>query len=237
MNDLAWNDLAWMSLAGPHISVRRFLIWQSKLSETCPRIRQISWSIDIPTVIDAAFLHKIQTRVCSSGDVNVLQWNGVWFFSRRVMFDSGSTWWRYMKFPDMDQKVMHRFTRILKWVLRWWRCRPFCFSKKISWTFSSNWVIPHQGGCSQFLISSSKFGSSICNWKYEFSIFVWEILLPLHWVFLSRFPMRPSFPTPQRLQPVRHPSKFSPRRERTQKTIQVRLSFQIDGFLTGLSQK
>ena len=101
-------------------------------------------------------------------------------------------------------------------------------------TFSSNWVIPYQSGCSQFLISSSKFDSSICGWKNEFSI--WEILLPLHCVFLSRFPMRPSFPTPQCLQPSCHPSKFHPRTERIQGTIQVRLSFQIDGFSTGLSQ-
>ena len=48
--------------------------------------------------------------------------------------------------------------------------------------------------------------------------------------------MRPSFPTPQGLQPICHPSKFSPRTERIQGTIQVRLSFQIDGFLTGPSQ-
>ena len=45
--------------------------------------------------------------------------------------------------------------------------------------------------------------------------------------------MRLSFSNPQGLQPVRHPSKFSPRTERIQGTIQVRLSFQIDGFLTG----
>ena len=49
--------------------------------------------------------------------------------------------------------------------------------------------------------------------------------------------MRPSFPTPQGLRPVRHPSKFTPRTERIRETIQVRLSFQIDGFLTGISQK
>ena len=48
--------------------------------------------------------------------------------------------------------------------------------------------------------------------------------------------MRPSFPTPQGLRPVRHPSKFPPRRERIRGTIQVKLSFQIDGFLTGPSQ-
>ena len=48
--------------------------------------------------------------------------------------------------------------------------------------------------------------------------------------------MRPSSPTPQGLQPVRHPSKFTPRTMRIRETIQVRLSFQIDGFLTGPSQ-
>ena len=48
--------------------------------------------------------------------------------------------------------------------------------------------------------------------------------------------MRPSSPTPQCLQPVRHLSKFPPRAMRFRGTIQVRLSFQIDGFLTGPSQ-
>ena len=35
---------------------------------------------------------------------------------------------------------------------------------------------------------------------------------------------------------VRHPSKFLPRTKRIRGTIQVILSFQIDGFLTGPSQ-
>ena len=49
--------------------------------------------------------------------------------------------------------------------------------------------------------------------------------------------MRPSSPTPQGTQPVRHPSKVpSPRTKRLRGRIQVRLSFQIDGFLTGPSQ-
>ena len=47
--------------------------------------------------------------------------------------------------------------------------------------------------------------------------------------------MRPSSPTPQGLRSVRHPSKFSPRKERIRGTIQVKL-FQIDGFGTDLSQ-
>ena len=43
--------------------------------------------------------------------------------------------------------------------------------------------------------------------------------------------MRPSFPTPQGLRPICHPSKFLPRTERIRGTIQVRLSFQIDGIV------
>ena len=49
--------------------------------------------------------------------------------------------------------------------------------------------------------------------------------------------MRPSFPSPQGLRSVRHPSKFTPRTERIRGTIQVRLSVQVDRFLTGLSQR
>ena len=75
-----------------------------------------------------------------------------------------------MKFPDKDQKSFIASSGIRKWVLRWWK-RPFWFFKKISLTFSSNWVFPCQGGCSQFLISSRKLDSSICGWKNEFSFF------------------------------------------------------------------
>ena len=122
-----------------------------------------------------------------------------------------STWWRKMKFLDMDQKSFIASPGIRKWVLRLRWKRPFWFSKKISSTFSSNWVIPYQGGCSQFLISSSKFDSSICDWKWIFH-FLWGNITSFALsLFLSRFLMRPSFPTPQCLQPVRHPSKFSPR--------------------------
>ena len=71
----------------------------------------------------------------------------------------------------------------------------------------------------------------------KISNFLWEIIIPFHWVFYSRFLMRPSYPTPQCLQPKCHPSKFHPRTKRIQGTIKLKLSLQIDGFLTGLSQK
>ena len=106
-------------------------------------------------------------------------------------------------------EIIYRFTGIRKRVVRWWK-RPFWFSKKTKVTFSSNWSLPYRGGCSQVLISSKEFDSSIFDWKNIF-LFLWEISPLSHWVFLSRFPMRPSSPTPQGLQPVRHPSKFSTR--------------------------
>ena len=66
---------------GPQISVWKFLIQESKLSETCPRIRQVYWSIDIPIIIDAFLLFDIQICTSSSGYVNVFQWNREWFLS------------------------------------------------------------------------------------------------------------------------------------------------------------
>ena len=77
-------------------------------------------------------------------------------------------------------------------VMRWWK-RPFWFSKKIYATFSSNWTFPYQGGCSQVLISSRKFDSSICDWKNNFPIFFGKYHLFWHGVFSST--------TPQSLQP------------------------------------
>ena len=107
-------------------------------------------------------------------------------------------------------KIIYRFTGIRKWVMRWWK-RPSWFSKKINVTFSLNWSMPYRSGCSQVLISSKWFDSSICDWKNKFSFFLWEISPLSHWVFLSTFPMRPSPPTPQGLQPICHPTKFTPR--------------------------
>ena len=104
-------------------------------------------------------------------------------------------------------------------------------------TFSSNWVLPYQGGCSQLLNSSKVFDSPICDWKNKLSLFFGKYHLFRIESFRVDFPMRPSSPTLEGLRPACHPSNFTPRTMRIRGTIQVRLSFQIDGFLTGLSQK
>ena len=75
MNDLPGFELfSRQSPSRPHVSVRMFFFQQSKLCETCPRIRQVSRPIDIP-VIDAFLLLDIQIRMSISGYVHVLKWN------------------------------------------------------------------------------------------------------------------------------------------------------------------
>ena len=66
-------------------------------------------------------------------------------------------------------EIIWFFTGIQKWVLKmWWWWRSFWFSWEILMTFSSNWVIPCQGGFFQFLISSRKCYCSIWDWAYVF---------------------------------------------------------------------
>ena len=106
--------------------------------------------------------------MCSSGDVNVFQWNREWCFFRRVKFDSGFNVMVVFEVSWHGPKIISCFTGIRKRVMKWWK-RPFWCSKKIYVTFSSNWTFPYQGGCSQVLISSKKFDSSICDWKIKIS--------------------------------------------------------------------
>ena len=42
--------------------------------------------------------------------------------------------------------------------------------QEIHVTSSSNWKFQYQSGCSQFLISSRKFDSSICGWDFSISL-------------------------------------------------------------------
>ena len=196
-------------------------------------IRQISWPIDIPLIIDASFLLNIQIRSCSYGCVNIFQWNRRWFFSTSkvwLLLQRDDEQWSFLTWTK-NHLSLHWHPDMS---LEGWK-RPFWFCQRIYVTSSSNWVFPYQDGSSQFLISSRKFDSSICCWKWIL-LSLWEISPVLQCVFSIRFQMRPSFPTPQCLPSLRHPSKFSPRTERIRWTIQIRLSFQLSGFSTDPAQ-
>ena len=79
---------------GPHKSFRRLFFQESKLCETCPRIRQVSWPIDIPIIIDAFLLLNIQIRTSSSGYVNVFEWK------KGMMLLSASKVWLWVQRDD-----------------------------------------------------------------------------------------------------------------------------------------
>ena len=167
----------------------------------------------------------------SSGDVNVFQWNREWFFSRRVKFDS---WFNVMAVNEVSwhgPKIIYRFTGIRKWVLRWWK-RPFWFSKKVNVTFSLNWSRPYQGVCSQVLISSKGFDSSICGWKNKFSFFFGKYHLFRIEPFWVDFRCAHCFRLLKVCDQYVTLPNSPPRTERIRGTIQERLSFHIDGFLT-----
>ena len=50
-----------------------------------------------------------------------------------------------------------------------------CMPQRVNIVLSLNWSMPYQGGCSQVLISSKGFDSSICDWKNKFSFFFEKI--------------------------------------------------------------
>ena len=117
----------------------------------------------------------------------------------------GSTWWWYVKFPEMDQKSF--------------RASPA--SRSESWGSGVETLLILQENLFDLLL---ELGGPVSRWMFSVpDLLQQNLILPLHWVFLSRFPMLPSFPTPQGLRSVRHPSIFPPRTERIQGTIQVRL--------------
>ena len=163
INNLAWMLAAVLSVSPDHIYPSEVFL-PIELTEWNLSKESDSWSTDIPIVINAAFLHIIQIRSCSSGDVNVFESNREWFFSRRVKFDSGFDVMAVYEVSWHGPKIIYRFTGIWKWVLRWWK-RPFWFSKKIPLTFSSNWMLPVSRWVFPVPDLLQKFDSSICGWK------------------------------------------------------------------------
>ena len=150
-----WRLPFCQSSPGPHVSRWRFLISYGKLSETCPRSRQNCWSIDIPTVVHAAFLFNIQIRMSSSGYVNVFQCNREWFFSRWVKFDSE---FNEMAVFEISLEVVEENLLILH-ESQYYSLLEFVDAVQ-RWMILSSWSPLSRG-----------FDSSICDWKNKFSWF------------------------------------------------------------------
>ena len=148
----------------------------------------------------------------------------------------GSTWWRKMKFLDMDQKSFIASPASGSESWGWGGRDPsdsprksLRLSPRIGWSRIKVDVLSS-------LISSSKFDSSICDWKMNFPFSLGNITsfaLSLFWVdfwCVHRFQLLNvcnqyvTLPNSPRVQNV------------SEELSQVRLSFQIHGFLTDPSQ-
>ena len=145
----------------------------------------------------------------SSADVNVFQLNREWFFSRRVKFDSGFNVLAVFEVSWHGPEIISCFSGIRIWVLRWWRWSQvnlFDLLLELGGP-ASRWMFSVPDLLQQILFVHLPLE----KWIFHF---VWEIFITsLISLFFSRFPMRPSFPTPQCLQPLCHPSKSPAYRE------------------------
>ena len=177
------------------------------------------------------FLHNIQIRMNSSGDVNVFQWYKEWFFSRRVKFYSRLNVMTVCEVPDMDKKVICQFISIRRWVLIRWNRDSYILKESLC-----DFLLEFVDVIAMWMFSDpdliQKIDSSICGWNINCPFSMGNIA-SFAWPFKSRFQIRPSFFTPQYQLSLCHPSKLPPRTIRIRETIQERLSFQ----LTDLSQK
>ena len=225
---MVWPDVSCflVNLSPDHIYPSGFFFQYNKLCKTCPRIWQVSRPIDIPIILDAFLLLKIQIRICSSGYVNVLRWNREWFFSRRVKFDSGFNVIALYEVSWHGPKIIYRFTDIRKWIMKWWTWKPFWFSKKVKITFSSNWSLRikmdvlRSWSPPRVLIRPSAIGKISLPFSFG-NISLFEQISDAS--IVSNSSRSATSTSPSEIQHIR-------------RKIPLRLSFQIDGFLTDPSQ-
>ena len=158
---LAINDLAWMLAAFLSVLLPDDIFPSGGFSSN-----RVNWVKPVQesdkSLHPSMFQSSSMRRSCFTSQFVLAVLETSMYFSGKI--DSGFNVMAVYEVFWHGPKVIYRFTGIRKWVLRWWK-RPFWFSKKIYVTFSSNWVFPYRGGCSQVLISSKKFDSSICDWK------------------------------------------------------------------------
>ncbi len=144
----------------------------------------------------------------------------------------GSTWWRFLKLPDMDQKS---FIASPASGSESWGCGkdPSDSPRKSMWLSLLELV----DAVSRWMFSGPDLlqGFWFVHWKSKFSLF------GKYHLFRIEF-FRVDFRCVHRFQQLKVCDQyvtlpnFPPRRERIRGSIQEKLSFQIDGCVTGPSQ-
>ena len=79
-------------------------VFHCELRGTSPRTRQVPIAINVPIIIDSAFLqHRPRLHLFFWSRQYVWCWE--WLFLRHMKLHSWSTWWRKMQFPLINQKL------------------------------------------------------------------------------------------------------------------------------------
>ena len=103
-----------MSLHGPHTSFWIFFIHYCELRESCPWVWHMSIHIDVPIIVNTTFLQHVLVCLCSSGHVNVFQWNWECFFRLHVELK-----WRF-DVMTINEIPFHRLKIVSNFpVIRW----------------------------------------------------------------------------------------------------------------------
>ena len=125
----ATKCLAWRSFAFSLVSSRTMYILQVAFRS----IKKILWNLSMHLII--IFLHPrssnhqfflqqyIQWRMCSSGNVDVLQRNRKWFYSRHVQFDTGFHVMALNEISCNGPEIIFSLRIIACWVILLWTWR------------------------------------------------------------------------------------------------------------------
>ena len=166
------RDVVWMfvSLLPDHKNPVGGVSFNSvNLVKTCPRIWQISTSVDIPVVINSFFLCHIQIGVSWRDDINVFQWNREWFFFRHIEMNSRFNMMTINKVSLNRPKVFPIFSVIFLF----FKSKLFPIALRHSAkSLSPYGEFPSQSGFLEFVVSLWQFCCIICHRKHKFSVCV-----------------------------------------------------------------
>ena len=149
----------------PHISCMKLLIRYCELRESCPWIWQISIHIDVPRIVNTAFLQHIQGRMGSPDHVNVFQGNWECVFFRHGELNSRFDVMTISEIPFDRPEISAGFCVISCFV---YRLRLLKTSLKVSSEiFTWCKLVPHESEFSDSMLSSVQLDCTICDWEYE----------------------------------------------------------------------
>ena len=174
-----WSDLVvtsnfWEPLPGPHIFFRWFFIQYRELREFWSWVWQTKIHIDVPIIVNTAFLQHVPICLCTSGHVNVFHWYWRMFLlsapEAELEGRRDDEQWNLLRLTNNHcGHRRHLLFRLLVDLSEFrWRS-PLSSSLLTSWS-----SIEVDFGNS--IKSSRQFYCTICDWEYQISPFSDEVI-------------------------------------------------------------